>query len=156
MTDDKKTPKKRCCCIFLICLSCAAICLCVLLAITDVLGISITHNKIKVCVIGAGGAGLATLKELSSYPNDFEPIGFEINSDIGGLWIYSDNGDLNEHGLPTRSAVYKNLRYNKYYKKSFSKKKKKINICRTELTHHECLWHFPIFKHSTVVRIVVV
>ncbi|XP_058795399.1 uncharacterized protein LOC131666600 [Phymastichus coffea] len=71
-----------------------------------------TLRKQKVCVIGAGGAGLAMIKELASYPNDFEPIGFELNADIGGLWIYTDNGDLNEHGLPTRSAVYKNLRTN--------------------------------------------
>lgn len=67
--------------------------------------------KKKSCVIGAGGGGLAMIKELADYPDDFEPIAFERNSDVGGLWIYTDNSDVDQYGLPVHSAVYKNLRY---------------------------------------------
>lgn len=68
----------------------------------------------KVCVIGAGPAGLSSLKQLSTWPDEFEPIAFEKSSQVGGQWVYTDKTDVDEHGLPVHSAVYKNLRYSVY------------------------------------------
>lgn len=66
----------------------------------------------KVCVIGAGPSGLGSLNQLVSRIDKFEPVVFEKNSDVGGLWIYTENGITDEHGLlPVHSSVYKNLRY---------------------------------------------
>lgn len=67
--------------------------------------------KQRVCVVGAGMAGLAAIKLLRDHSHDFDAIAFEKNSDVGGLWIYTDSTDVDEHGLPVHSSMYKNLRY---------------------------------------------
>lgn len=64
----------------------------------------------RVCVIGAGAAGLESTKQLAQRINEFEPLVFEKNSDVGGLWIYDDSQDYDKHGLPVHSSVYQNLR----------------------------------------------
>lgn len=45
-------------------------------------------TKKKVCVVGAGVAGLTSVKNSLDY--DFEPICFEKDEDLGGLWNYHD------------------------------------------------------------------
>lgn len=50
-------------------------------------------------------------KQLSLYPDEFEPVVFEKQSDVGGLWIYTDSTTVDKHGLPVHSSVYKYLRY---------------------------------------------
>ncbi|XP_058804765.1 uncharacterized protein LOC131671947 [Phymastichus coffea] len=69
-------------------------------------------RKKRVCIIGAGPSGIASLKEVAEKLDMFEPIGFERSSDIGGQWIYSDNTDFDEHRLPVHSSIYKYLRTN--------------------------------------------
>lgn len=70
-----------------------------------------SHAKQRVCIIGAGMSGLASIKLLSDHPQDFEIISFDKNSDVGGLWIYTNSTDVDEHGLPVHSSLYKNMRY---------------------------------------------
>ena len=61
-------------------------------------------------MIGAGGSGLASAKNLAAYPDEFDIVVFERNNDVGGVWIYSDNVDVDEHNLPVYSSMYKYLR----------------------------------------------
>lgn len=75
-------------------------------------GVSKTNEaKKRVCVIGAGIAGLTSAKYLAMYPDEFEPIVFEKQSNSGGLWIYTDSNTIDQHGLPVHSSAYKNLRW---------------------------------------------
>ncbi|XP_058793279.1 senecionine N-oxygenase-like [Phymastichus coffea] len=55
-------------------------------------------------------SGLVSAKHLSE--NNMEPIVFEKVNDIGGQWRYTDKTDVDEHGLPIHSSIYKNLRTN--------------------------------------------
>ncbi|KAL2712968.1 flavin-containing monooxygenase FMO GS-OX-like 2 [Vespula squamosa] len=67
-------------------------------------------NK-KVCVVGAGAAGLCAARHLAGDTN-IETTVFEQTGDIGGTWVYNDRIGLNENGLPIHSSMYQNLRTN--------------------------------------------
>lgn len=57
------------------------------------------HDQGPVCIIGAGSSGMAAAKALHARGVPFE--GFEIGSDIGGMWRYQ-----NDNGL---SSAYRSL-----------------------------------------------
>jgi cation diffusion facilitator CzcD-associated flavoprotein CzcO len=44
------------------------------------------EKKVRIGVIGAGPAGLATLRVLARYPERYKVVAFESRSDIGGVW----------------------------------------------------------------------
>ena len=44
--------------------------------------------KKKICIIGAGPSGITALKNLSE--TGFEIKLYDINSDVGGNWIYNE------------------------------------------------------------------
>lgn len=56
-------------------------------------------HELPVCIIGAGSSGMAAAKALKARGVAFE--GFEIGSDIGGMWRYE-----NDNGL---SSAYRSL-----------------------------------------------
>jgi len=56
-------------------------------------------DSLPVCIIGAGSSGMAAAKALDARGVGFE--GFEIGSDIGGMWRYQ-----NDNGL---SSAYRSL-----------------------------------------------
>jgi dimethylaniline monooxygenase (N-oxide forming) len=56
-------------------------------------------DTLPVCIIGAGSSGMAAAKALAARKVAFE--GFEIGSDIGGMWRYE-----NDNGL---SSAYRSL-----------------------------------------------
>lgn len=60
---------------------------------------STQQNPLPVCIIGAGSSGMAAAKALLARGVPFE--GFEIGSDIGGMWRYQ-----NDNGL---SSAYRSL-----------------------------------------------
>ena len=60
---------------------------------------SAQHDELPVCIIGAGSSGMAAAKALKARGVPFE--GFEIGSDIGGMWRYE-----NDNGL---SSAYRSL-----------------------------------------------
>lgn len=64
----------------------------------------------KVCIIGSGPSGLIATKYIADYPDEFEPVTFEKQSDVGGMWIYTDSTTVDKHGLPVHSSLYKHLR----------------------------------------------
>ncbi|CAG5129461.1 unnamed protein product [Candidula unifasciata] len=55
-----------------------------------------------VCVVGAGVAGIAALKECLR--QGFKPVCYELDSDIGGIWRKKDY--TQPHNTP---AAYNNL-----------------------------------------------
>jgi len=57
------------------------------------------RDQLPVCIIGAGSSGVAAAKALAQRGVAFE--GFEIGSDIGGMWRYE-----NDNGL---SSAYRSL-----------------------------------------------
>lgn len=67
-------------------------------------------EKIKVCVIGAGAAGLCAVKHLAAN-TIFEITAYEQTNDIGGTWVYKEQVGLDENGLPIHSSMYQNLRF---------------------------------------------
>ncbi|XP_050521460.1 uncharacterized protein LOC126894462 [Daktulosphaira vitifoliae] len=68
-------------------------------------------KKKSVAIIGAGGAGLPAIKYFSEDPS-YECVAFEQNSSVGGLWVYTEQTDTNDYGIPVHSAMYKSLRTN--------------------------------------------
>ncbi|CAH2272697.1 flavin-containing monooxygenase FMO GS-OX4-like [Pelobates cultripes] len=67
-------------------------------------------NRIRVAVIGAGGAGLCAARHLLSRPHTFQPpVVFEISSQVGGTWLYTEVSENESH---QHSSTYRNLRTN--------------------------------------------
>lgn len=67
--------------------------------------------SIRVCVIGAGAAGLNCLRHLKTKPNIFQAVVFEQSSSLGGTWVYTDRTGKDDNGMPIHSSMYKNLRH---------------------------------------------
>ena len=58
----------------------------------------------KIAIIGAGCSGLAAIK--CCLDEGLEPVCFEMDSDIGGLWNYTDNVTVG------KGSAYKSLTIN--------------------------------------------
>lgn len=68
-------------------------------------------TKKSVAIIGCGASGLAALKNFASEHSQFECVAFEQTDSIGGTWVYTDDVDTDQYGLPVHSSMYKSLRY---------------------------------------------
>ncbi|GLV31080.1 Flavin-containing monooxygenase 1 [Carabus blaptoides fortunei] len=66
----------------------------------------------KVCVIGAGAAGLVSARQATHPKYGHQCTIFEQTSDLGGTWVYTDQTGLDEFGIPIHTSMYKNLRTN--------------------------------------------
>lgn len=64
----------------------------------------------RVCLVGAGVAGILSSNKLLQSNKKFDIIVFDKNSDVGGQWIYTDRTDVDEHGYPVTSNIYKYMR----------------------------------------------
>ncbi|XP_034948072.1 flavin-containing monooxygenase FMO GS-OX-like 4 [Chelonus insularis] len=71
----------------------------------------IKRERIRVCVIGAGAAGLCSVRHLASDLQKFEPAVFEQCDVIGGTWVYTEKVGFH-NGLPIHSSMYKDLKTN--------------------------------------------
>lgn len=69
------------------------------------------EEKIKVCVIGAGAAGLCAIRHLAANTK-FETTVYEQTNETGGIWVYKEQADFDENDLPIHSSMYQNLRTN--------------------------------------------
>ena len=67
--------------------------------------------RLRVCVIGAGAAGLSAARHLTSELNAFDVRVFEQSSCVGGTWVFTEDTVVDERGIPVHSSVYRNLRY---------------------------------------------
>lgn len=64
----------------------------------------------RVCVIGAGLAGLTSAKHLQDEGIEF--VVFESSRYVGGTWRYDPKVGTDENGLPIHTSMYKHLRTN--------------------------------------------
>lgn len=65
----------------------------------------------SVCIVGAGAAGLVTLKNFLDYRQEFgDIVCYEQTKFVGGTWNYVEQTGTDENGLPIHSSMYKNLR----------------------------------------------
>ncbi|XP_072929957.1 senecionine N-oxygenase-like isoform X2 [Epargyreus clarus] len=64
----------------------------------------------RVCVIGAGLAGLSSARYLKEEGIDFTVL--EVTEYIGGTWRYDPRVGTDENGLPIHTSMYKHLRTN--------------------------------------------
>jgi trimethylamine monooxygenase len=65
--------------------------------------------KLRITVIGAGPSGLAQLlafKQAEQEPK-VELVCFERQSDWGGLWLYTSQVGVDNHGEPIHSSMYR-------------------------------------------------
>jgi hypothetical protein len=61
----------------------------------------------KVCVIGAGPSGITTIKNLKD--KGLDVIAYDFNHDVGGTWIYNENGGNSSVFETTHIISSKNL-----------------------------------------------
>ncbi|XP_018420313.1 PREDICTED: flavin-containing monooxygenase FMO GS-OX-like 4 [Nanorana parkeri] len=67
-------------------------------------------GRLRVAVIGAGGAGLCSARHILSRPSAFQPpVVFEKMGQVGGTWLYTEEADA---GTPTHSSMYRDLQTN--------------------------------------------
>ncbi|XP_050294534.1 senecionine N-oxygenase [Anthonomus grandis grandis] len=64
----------------------------------------------RVGIIGAGAAGLATARHVSTTGCEIDV--FEMAPQLGGTWVYTDEVGKDRYGYPVYSAMYKGLRTN--------------------------------------------
>ncbi|KAL5235469.1 hypothetical protein ACI65C_002879 [Semiaphis heraclei] len=69
-------------------------------------------NKKTIGIIGCGASGLAALKNFAADDSVFKCVAFEQTGSIGGTWVYTDDVDRDQYGLPVHSSMYKSLRSN--------------------------------------------
>ncbi|KAJ8664231.1 hypothetical protein QAD02_005893 [Eretmocerus hayati] len=69
-------------------------------------------KKLRVCVIGAGPAGLSAARHLAVHQDKFEFTVYERSNEIGGIWLYNEKTGLDDDGYPVHSSMYRDLRAN--------------------------------------------
>lgn len=62
----------------------------------------------RVAIIGAGAAGLASARHVIS--EGFQCDVLELRPQLGGTWVYTDDVGTDRYGYPVYSAMYKGLR----------------------------------------------
>lgn len=69
-------------------------------------------SKTRIAIVGGGVAGLVVARHTAARLDTYSLTLFEQTDQIGGTWVYTDRTDLDKHGLPVHSSMYKNLRTN--------------------------------------------
>lgn len=67
-----------------------------------------TKDK-RVCIIGAGIAGLTSAKYMKEEDIIFTVL--EATNYVGGTWRYDPRVGIDENGMPIHTSMYKHLRY---------------------------------------------
>ncbi|XP_013171973.1 PREDICTED: senecionine N-oxygenase [Papilio xuthus] len=66
----------------------------------------------RVCVIGAGAAGLCAARHLLVEPCVSQVDVLEQAAQLGGTWVYTETVGYDDFGLPIHTSMYKSLRTN--------------------------------------------
>ncbi|XP_028157834.1 senecionine N-oxygenase isoform X1 [Ostrinia furnacalis] len=66
----------------------------------------------RVCVIGAGAAGLCAARHLLFEPSVGRVDILEQAAQLGGTWVYTEDVGYDDFGLPIHTSMYKSLRTN--------------------------------------------
>lgn len=64
----------------------------------------------RVCVIGAGAAGLCAARHLIVDSSVSQVDVLEQAGQLGGTWVYTENTGYDDFGLPIHTSMYKSLR----------------------------------------------
>ncbi|TRY64055.1 hypothetical protein TCAL_07717 [Tigriopus californicus] len=68
---------------------------------------------LRVCVIGAGAAGLCAARHVSAQSKWFQkPVVYELNSLLGGTWVYNEQVGADQFGNPIHSSMYERMKTN--------------------------------------------
>lgn len=65
----------------------------------------------RVAIIGAGAAGLASARHVFFNGHECEIL--EMKPELGGTWYYTDDVETDQYGYPVYSAMYQGLRWEK-------------------------------------------
>lgn len=76
--------------------------------------INYIYVGMRVCVVGAGAAGLCSARHLLAEPLVSRVDILEQSSGLGGTWVYTENVGYDDFGLPIHTSMYKSLRYDTY------------------------------------------
>lgn len=64
----------------------------------------------RVCVVGAGAAGLCAARHVATPGGGVSATVYEQSDCVGGTWVYTEHTDTNPlTGLPVHSSMYKSL-----------------------------------------------
>ncbi|XP_026751560.2 senecionine N-oxygenase [Galleria mellonella] len=66
----------------------------------------------RICIIGAGAAGLCAARHLLVEPSVGRVDVLEQAAQLGGTWVYTENVGYDDFGLPIHTSMYKSLRTN--------------------------------------------
>lgn len=66
----------------------------------------------RIAVVGAGAAGLASARHAVAAGRGHDCVVFERAGQVGGTWVYTDEVGLAGDGLPVHTSMYRNLRTN--------------------------------------------
>ncbi|KAL6255753.1 hypothetical protein P5V15_012996 [Pogonomyrmex californicus] len=69
-------------------------------------------TKTRIAIVGSGVAGLVVARHVVDKLDSYSLTLFEQTDQVGGTWVYTDETDLDKHGLLIHSSMYKNLRTN--------------------------------------------
>ncbi|CAK9833794.1 Flavin-containing monooxygenase FMO GS-OX-like 3 [Anthophora retusa] len=69
-------------------------------------------SKTRIAILGGGVAGLVIARHTAGKSDTYSVTLFEQTDQVGGTWVYTDETDVDKHGLPIHSSMYKNLRTN--------------------------------------------
>jgi dimethylaniline monooxygenase (N-oxide forming) len=97
-------------------------------SVTGIEASAISHDRIRVCVVGAGVCGLAAIK--AAKENGFDVDAFESSDGIGGLWRYDDN----RHGV----AAFTHINVSKH------------NYCFSDFPFEDSIPDYP--HHSQMLQ----
>ena len=70
------------------------------------------NRRLRVCVIGAGAAGLVNARLLKDRSDVFDITVYETLDQIGGIWIYNEESGFDQEGKRIKASMYRNLRTN--------------------------------------------
>ena len=70
--------------------------------------LQVQNKNSRVCIIGAGIAGLTSARYLKD--EDISFVVFEYTRYVGGTWRYEPKVGVDENGMPVHTSMYKHLR----------------------------------------------
>ncbi|RWS11260.1 flavin-containing monooxygenase FMO GS-OX-like 2, partial [Dinothrombium tinctorium] len=125
----------------------------------------VRSNKMRVCVVGGGAAGLCAARHLLARSDRFDFVVYEQTDKIGGTWNYTDEVGVDKNGLPIHSSMYKHLRTNlpieimafpdfewKRVENSFPHHQEVLNYLQKYAQHFELQQFVKFFHHVVNVK----
>lgn len=78
----------------------------------EILSAQASPNRLKIAIIGAGAAGLASAK--NAVEKGHNVTIYEQSGALGGIWCYTDKIGKDNYGVPIHTPMYQGLRSVKF------------------------------------------